>query len=66
MFYDDGTELIHYGIKYRSGRYPYGSGENPYQHDGRRHVFGSDKHPFETGEDFIKEINRLKASGKTE
>ena len=65
MFYDDGTELIHYGIKYRSGRYPYGSGENPYQHDGRRHVFGSDKHPFETGEDFLKEINRLKASGKS-
>ena len=65
MFYDDGTELIHYGIKYRSGRYPYGSGENPYQHDGRRHVFGSDKHSFETGEDFLKEIARLKASGKS-
>lgn len=66
MFYDDGTELIHYGIKYRSGRYPYGSGENPYQHDGKRHVFGSDDHPFETGEDFIKEINRLRSSGKTD
>lgn len=26
--------LEHYGIKERSGRYPYGSGENPYQHDG--------------------------------
>lgn len=24
-------ELYHYGIKRRSGRYPYGSGENPYQ-----------------------------------
>ena len=66
MFYDDGTELIHYGVKYRSGRYPYGSGDNPYQHDGRRHVFGSDDHPFETGEDFIKEINRLRSSGKTD
>ena len=30
--YDD--ELAHIGIKYRSGRYPYGSGENPFQHDG--------------------------------
>ena len=31
---DDYTEFIeHSGVKYRSGRYPYGSGENPYQHD---------------------------------
>lgn len=27
-------ELYHYGTKYHSGRYPYGSGDNPYQHDG--------------------------------
>ena len=26
--------LMHYGIKRRSGRYPYGSGENPFQHEG--------------------------------
>lgn len=26
--------LIHYGIKRRSGRYPYGSGERPYQSSG--------------------------------
>lgn len=26
--------LMHYGVKRRSGRYPYGSGENPYQHSG--------------------------------
>lgn len=25
--------LEHYGVKYRSGRYAYGSGEDPYQHD---------------------------------
>lgn len=25
--------LEHYGVKRRSGRYPWGSGENPYQHD---------------------------------
>ena len=24
--------LLHYGVKRRSGRYPWGSGENPYQH----------------------------------
>ena len=28
--------LKHYGTKYHSGRYPYGSGDNPYQHDGGR------------------------------
>lgn len=26
-------ELLHYGMPRRSGRYPYGSGEDPYQHD---------------------------------
>ena len=26
--------LIHYGVKRRSGRYPWGSGEDPYQHTG--------------------------------
>jgi DNA-binding CsgD family transcriptional regulator len=32
MVKDD--ELYHYGIKFRSGRYPYGSGKDPFQHDG--------------------------------
>lgn len=26
-------ELYHYGVKHRSGRYPYGSGDRPYQRD---------------------------------
>lgn len=29
----DGAYLQHYGIKRRSGRYPYGSGDNPNQHE---------------------------------
>ena len=29
---EGGDELMHYGMPRRSGRYPYGSGENPYQH----------------------------------
>ena len=28
-------ELMHYGMPKRSGRYPYGSGEDPYQHGSR-------------------------------
>lgn len=45
---DGDTEyLMHYGTKYHSGRYPYGSGEDPYQHEG----------------DFLTRIDRLKKDG---
>lgn len=40
-------ELMHYGVKRRSGRYPYGSGENPYQHSG----------------DFLARVEQLKKEG---
>ena len=39
--------LRHYGIKRRSGRYPWGSGEDPYQHDS----------------EFLKTVRDLKKSG---
>lgn len=39
--------IIHYGIKRRSGRYPWGSGEEPYQHMG----------------DFISRVETLRAKG---
>ena len=29
---DGSKSLAHYGIPRRSGRYPWGSGEDPYQH----------------------------------
>lgn len=45
------SELYHYGTKYKSGRYPYGSGENPYQHD-----------PFT----FMDQVKKLKKDGLTE
>lgn len=42
---EDGPDaLMHYGTKYHSGRYPYGSGEDPFQHEG----------------DFLSRIERLK------
>lgn len=31
IFLDDSNELYHYGMPRRSGRYPYGSGKDPYQ-----------------------------------
>lgn len=42
--------LMHYGIPRRSGRYPWGSGDDPYQH----------------GRDFLGRIEELKKSGWTE
>ncbi len=44
------NELMHYGMPRRSGRYPYGSGENPYQHSG----------------DFLSRIDELKKQGLSE
>jgi hypothetical protein len=46
----DDLYLLHYGTKRHSGRYPYGSGENPFQHD-------------KTG--FYKEYKSLKDKGMT-
>lgn len=39
--------LMHYGMPRRSGRYPWGSGDNPYQHSG----------------DFLSRIDELKKQG---
>lgn len=44
------NELFHYGIKRRSGRYPYGSGDNPYQHEAN----------------FLKQVDKLKGDGLSE
>ena len=47
---DDENMLEHYGMPRRSGRYPWGSGEDPYQH----------------GRDFLSRVEELKKSGWTE
>lgn len=41
--------LMHYGMPRRSGRYPWGSGEHPYQHSG----------------DFLSRVEKMKADGFT-
>ena len=43
-------DLAHYGVKRRSGRYPYGSGKDPHQHSG----------------DLLSTIKDLKAKGLSE
>ena len=42
--------LMHYGVKRRSGRYPWGSGEHPFQDSG----------------DFLSRVNELKAQNMSE
>ena len=42
--------LMHYGVKRRSGRYPWGSGEDPYQHSG----------------DFLSRVEKLQKDGLSE
>ena len=55
-FYIDSSSMTdeeyieHYGIQRRSGRYPWGSGEDPYQHS----------------RDFLGRIEELKKTGWTE
>lgn len=43
----DEEYLFHYGTKFHSGRYPYGSGDEPYQHEG----------------DFLTRVERLRKDG---
>ena len=42
--------LMHYGMPRRSGRYPWGSGDNPYQHSG----------------DFLSRVDELKSQGMSD
>ena len=46
----DDYVLMHYGMPRRSGRYPWGSGDNPYQHSG----------------DFLSRVEELKKEGLSE
>ena len=46
----ENEELYHYGMPRRSGRYPWGSGEDPYQHSG----------------DWLSRVKELKKEGRTE
>ena len=50
MNYENEDVLIHYGMPRRSGRYPWGSGDDPYQH----------------GRDFLSRVEELKKTGWTE
>lgn len=46
---DEPKALTHYGMPRRSGRYPWGSGDNPYQHSG----------------DWLSRVEEMRKQGKT-
>lgn len=46
---NNGVELYHFGIPHRSGRYPYGSGERPYQDREGSSFVGNDKRNIPKG-----------------
>lgn len=48
--YENDSSLVHYGTKRHSGRYPWGSGDSPYQRSG----------------DFLSRVDELKRAGKKE
>ena len=50
MHIDDDNSLVHYGVKRRSGRYPWGSGDEPYQHSA----------------DFLARVEELTKTGMSE
>ena len=65
---EDEDDIYHYGTKRHSGRYPWGSGENPYQHDNsalgvharlKRRVTGT----FEENTRLLSEYNKHLKSG---
>lgn len=55
--------LAHYGTKRHSGRYPWGSGEDPYQHEPN---YGNNKSDFATPKEFLDDYERLKKAGVKE
>lgn len=63
--------LMHYGVKRRSGRYPWGSGENPYQHSGdflsRVEELRSQEFTFtdDTGKTYTGDLAIAKSMGLT-
>lgn len=61
------NELMHYGTPRHSGRYPWGSGDNPYQHreDGLAGASSSRSTSliYKTNKEFLEKVSQLKKEG---
>jgi hypothetical protein len=62
--FNDEDGFMHYGTKYHSGRYPYGSGEFPYQHEPWFQGFG--KAGQQQGRTLNQYVSDLRAKGLTD
>ena len=67
--------LCHYGTKRHSGRYPWGSGEDPYQHEAfyltgkanpRKNPWGKENDPYKNPKGIRGAVKDLKEQGLTE
>lgn len=59
-YLENEDSLAHYGVKRKSGRYPWGSGDIPYQHEPG---FPFTPPPYATYKDFLKDYDTLKKKG---
>ena len=57
--------LMHYGIARRSGRYPWGSGDNPYQHENWFEGFDYGDNEYDKEPWFCDEVAKLRDQGHT-
>ena len=61
IYYDpDNEELQHYGTPRHSGRYPWGSGKNPYQHQDERSIIRA---TYAKNKTFLEKLNALEREG---
>ena len=57
---EEGIDILeHYGTPRHSGRYPWGSGKDPYQHRDDRSIYRKNKN-------FLNKVHEMKREGKTE
>ena len=57
--------LMHYGVARRSGRYPWGSGDNPYQHENWFEGFDYGDGEYDREPWFCDEVTKLRDQGHT-
>ena len=56
---EDVDYLTHYGTPRHSGRYPWGSGDNPYQHRDKASIYRKNK-------TFLNQVHKMKKEGMSE
>ena len=68
---DEESDIAHYGTKRHSGRYPWGSGKNPHQHDGlskqiRSRIKGRIAGTYDENKTLLDKVKTLQKQGKSQ